>query len=120
MKVSRPTIKAWYERLVNIGLVKSVKPEIDSSKIDSHIRRQSFSKEDIEPISGQNKYFNMKIEKVRVKPLSEYCGRLINCKPKVLEFADFQRFLCCIRCKNNYRVKHASRIRSIVEQYREI
>jgi hypothetical protein len=44
----------------------------------------------------------------------------INSKPKVLEFANFQRFFCCAGCKNNYREKHASRIQSIVEQYKEM
>ena len=32
--VSTPTIKSRYERLGNIGLIKSVKPEIDLSKVD--------------------------------------------------------------------------------------
>jgi hypothetical protein len=50
----------------------------------------------------------------------EYCGGSINSKPKVLEFANFQRFFCCIGCKNNYREKHAGRIQSIVEQYKEM
>jgi DNA-binding Lrp family transcriptional regulator len=36
IKVSTPTVKARYDRLVNMGLVKSVKPEIDLSKIDIH------------------------------------------------------------------------------------
>jgi hypothetical protein len=46
---------------------------------------------------------------VRVKALCEYCGGPINGKAKVLEFANFQRFFCCIGCKNNYREKHAGR-----------
>jgi Lrp/AsnC family leucine-responsive transcriptional regulator len=32
--VSTPTVKARYERLVNMGLIKAVKPEIDLSKVD--------------------------------------------------------------------------------------
>ena len=57
---------------------------------------------------------------MRVKALCEYFGGPINGKPKVLEFANFQRFFCCIDCKNNYREKHAGRIQSVVEQYREM
>ena len=34
IKVSTPTVKSRYERLVNIGLIKSVKSEIDLSKVD--------------------------------------------------------------------------------------
>ena len=44
--------------------------------------------------------------------------RLINSKPKVLEFANFQRFFCCTGCKNQYKEKHEGRIRSLVEQYK--
>lgn len=40
IKVSTPTVKARYDRLVDMGLVNSVKPEIDSSKIDFHKRKQ--------------------------------------------------------------------------------
>jgi hypothetical protein len=54
-----------------------------------------------------------------VKIPCEYCGGPINSKPKVLEFANFQRFFCCIGCKNNYKEKHAGRILSIMEQYKE-
>jgi DNA-binding Lrp family transcriptional regulator len=33
IKVSMPTVKSRYEGLVNIRLIKSVKPEIDLSKV---------------------------------------------------------------------------------------
>ena len=48
-----------------------------------------------------------------VKMECEYCGGSINGKPKVLEFANFQRFFCCIGCKNNYREKYAGRIYTV-------
>jgi DNA-binding Lrp family transcriptional regulator len=103
IKVSTHTVKARFERLVNMGLIKSVKPEIDLSKIDSNKKRQFFSEEDIKDLSKRNKNFNVKIENVRLEVLCEYCGGPINGKPKVQEFENFQRFFCCIGCKNNYR-----------------
>jgi hypothetical protein len=42
--------------------------------------------------SKQNKHFHVKVENARIKMLYEYCGGPINSKPKVLEFANFQRF----------------------------
>ena len=42
IKVSTPTVKSRYERLVNIGLIKSVKPDIDLSKVYSRKKNQSF------------------------------------------------------------------------------
>jgi DNA-binding Lrp family transcriptional regulator len=120
IKVSTPTVKSRYERLVNIGLIKSVKPEIDLSKVNRGKKNRFFREETIKQLEQQKKHFHVKIENMKVKMQCEYCGGPINAKPKVLEFANFQRFFCCIGCKNSYREKHAGRIQSIVEQYREM
>ena len=120
IKVSTPTVKNRYERLVNMGLIKSVKPEIDLSKVDSRKKSQFFGGEEtIKQLEEQKKHFHVKVENMKIKMQCEYCGGPINSKPKVLEFANFQRFFCCVGCRNNYREKHAGRIQSIVEQYRE-
>ena len=121
IRVSTPTVKSRYERLVNIGLIKSVKPEIDLSKVDSPKKNQFFGEETIKQLEQQKKHFHVKVEKnMKVKMQCEYCGGPIHAKPKVLEFANFQRFFCCIGCKNHYKEKYAGRIQSIVEQYKEM
>ena len=121
IKVSTPTVKSRYERLVNIGLIKSVKPEIDLSKVDRAKKSQYFGEEMIAQLLEQKKHFHVKLDdNMKVKMQCEYCDGPINSKPKVLEFANFQRFFCCIGCKNNYREKYAGRIQSIVEQYKEM
>ena len=120
VKVSTPTVKSRYERLVNMGLIKSVKPEIDLSKVDSGKRDQFFGDETLKLLKEQNRHFHLNVENMKVKVQCEYCGGPIHGKPKVLEFANFQRFFCCMGCKNHYREKHAGRIESIVEQYREM
>jgi DNA-binding Lrp family transcriptional regulator len=121
IKISTPTVKSRYERLVNIGLIKSVKPEIDLSKVDRGRKSQFFEEETIRQLQEQKKHFHVKVEKnMKIKMQCEYCGGSINSKPKVLEFANFQRFFCCIGCKNHYKEKHAGRIQSIVEQYKEM
>jgi len=120
IKVSTPTVKSRYERLVNIGLTKAVEPEIDLSKVNREKKNQFFGEQIVKRLQKQKKHFHVKVEKnMKLKIQCEYCGGLINGKPKVLEFANFQRFFCCVSCKNNYREKHAGRIESIVEQYRE-
>ena len=121
IKVSTPTVKSRYERLVNMGLIKSVKPEIDLSKVDREKKNLFFGEQTIKQLQKQKKHFHVKVDdKLKVKMQCEYCGGPINGKPKVLEFANFQRFFCCIGCKNNYREKHAGRIQSIIEQYNEM
>jgi DNA-binding Lrp family transcriptional regulator len=121
IKVSTPTVKSRYERLVNIGLIKSVKPEIDLSKVTRGKKSQFLGGggETIKQLEEQKKHFHVKVvENMKVKMECEYCGGPINSKPKVLEFANFQRFFCCTGCKNQYKEKHEGRIRSIVEQYK--
>jgi hypothetical protein len=80
--VSTPTVKARYDRLVNMGLVKSVKPEIDLSKIDIHKQKHFFSEENIKQLHEQNKHLHIKIDNLKIKMLCEYCGGPINSNPK--------------------------------------
>ena len=120
IKVSTPTVKSRYERLVDMGLIKAVKPEIDLSKVNRDKKNQFVGEETIKQLEKQKKHFHVKLDNMRVKMECEYCGGPIHAKPKVLQFANFERFFCCIGCRNNYREKHAGRIQSIVEQYKEM
>lgn len=108
IKVSTPTVKARYERLVNMGLIKSVKPEIDVSKIDAS-RRNEFK------VKSQKQ---LKLKGLKVKMICEFCGGPIHGKPKVLKFANIERFFCCMACKSGYKEKHGGRIQSLIEQHR--
>lgn len=109
IKVSTPTVKARYERLVNIGLIKAVRPDIDVSKIAGPAK-EIFKK------SSANK---VKLEDLRIKMKCEFCDGPIHGTPKVLRFANFERFFCCVSCRNGYREKYAGRIGSLIEQYKE-
>ena len=55
IKISTPTVKARYERLVKMGLIKSVKPEIDLSKVDRGRKNQFFTDETIQHLVQQKK-----------------------------------------------------------------
>jgi len=70
-------------------------------------------------LEKQKKHFHVKLQnmevKMKVKMQREYCGGPIHAKPKILEFANFQRFFRCIGCKKHHKEKHEGRIRSIVE-----
>ena len=117
IKISTPTVKARYERLVNMGLIKSVKPEIDLSKVGKK------SKGDLggalESLKKQKKHFHVYVEGLNVKLKCEFCGGPIHGKPKVLKFANFERFFCCTQCRASYKDKHAGRIEMLKEQHRK-
>lgn len=120
IKVSTPTVKSRYERLLGIGLIKSVSPEIDLSKIESRMKNKYFGVATLRQLEKQRKHFHVKVENIEVKKACEYCRGPINGKPKVLTFANFQRFFCCSECRKQYKEKHAGRIESIIEQYKEM
>ena len=117
IKVSTPTVKARYERLVNMGLIKSVKPEIDMSKVDKKNKDELGGT--LESLKKQKKHFHIYIEGLKVKLKCEFCGGPIHGKPKVLKFAGFERFFCCTQCRASYKDKHSGRIEMLKEQYRK-
>ncbi|MCV0367323.1 MAG: AsnC family transcriptional regulator [Nitrosopumilus sp.] len=105
INVSTPTVKTRFQKLLNMGLVKSVVPILDTSKLKrSHgIKLES----------------NKKIKNgMSVKINCDYCDGPINDKPKILRFANIERFLCCNGCKTHYKEKYQGRIDSITEQYK--
>jgi Lrp/AsnC family leucine-responsive transcriptional regulator len=117
IKVSAPTVKARYERLVNIGLIRSVRPEIDISRISRRSKKE-YGKQ-LENLRRQGKHFHLKVQGLSVRLKCEFCGGPIHDRPKVLKFAGFERFFCCSQCKVSYKDKYGGRIEMLEEQYRK-
>ena len=65
IKVSTPPVKSRYERLVNIGLTKSVKPEIDLSKVTRGKKKSQFfgggEGETVNQLEEQKKHFHVEV-----------------------------------------------------------
>lgn len=118
LKISTPTITARYDRLVNIGLIKSIRPEIDISKISTNDKKK-LPNELVEYLKIQKKSHHINLDNLKVKLECEFCEGPIHEKPKVLKFADIERFFCCTSCKNDYKEKYGGRIQSLIEQYEE-
>ena len=75
--------------------------------------------------SNQNITLNEEIHEIQKKISSgltinvvcDFCDGPIHGKPKVLKFADIERFFCCISCKSGYSQKYHGRIESIKRKY---
>jgi len=111
--ISTPTVQARYQRLVNIGLIKSISPIIDPSNIVNKRKQQlkthsSHESHDVNLKSGMS-----------VKMICDLCDGPIGEKPHVFKFASFERFFCCNTCKTHYKEKNRGRIQSIIEQAEE-
>ncbi|MBN4046305.1 AsnC family transcriptional regulator [Nitrosarchaeum koreense] len=113
LDISTPTVQARYRRLVNIGLIKSVSPVIDSTNIiDSQkgklSSKQSSEFHDVHLKSGMS-----------VKIICDLCDGPVGDKPHVFKFASFERFFCCNTCKTQYKEKNKGRIQSIIKKSEE-
>ncbi len=111
--ISTPTVQARYQRLVNIGLIKSISPVIDSTNVVNEQKEQvqissSHESQDVNLKSGMS-----------VKMKCDLCDGPIGDKPHVFKFANFERFFCCNTCKTQYKEKNKGRIQSIIEKAKE-
>ena len=117
-KVSTPTVKARYERLMNMGLIKSVRPEIDLSRVDK--RSKDEFGDTLQDLKKQKRHFHLHVDSdLKVKLKCDFCRGPIHGKPKVLKFANFERFFCCVQCRASYKEKHGGRIEMLKEQYKK-
>jgi len=113
LAISTPTVQARYQRLVNIGLIISISPVIDSTNVINEQKEHlqvsaSHESQDVNLKSGMS-----------VKMKCDLCDGPIGDKPHVFKFANFERFFCCNTCRTQYKEKNRGRIQSIIEQTKE-
>ena len=131
--ITTPTVKARYERLVNVGFVKGILPVFDFEKIESkeknviqlqYLDENDKRKENTDK-NPQNKILKNEIDEIQkriasglaINVICDFCDGPVYGKPKILKFADIERFFCCISCKSGYTEKYQGRIESIKRKY---
>ncbi|MGI0025348.1 MAG: AsnC family transcriptional regulator [Nitrososphaera sp.] len=114
--ISTPTVKRRFERLVNMGLIVGIKPELDLSKVG--VKGREDIGDTLKELKNQKKHFHVYVEGMKVKLKCDFCGGPVHEKPKVLKFANFERFFCCVQCRASYKEKYGGRIQMLKEQYR--
>lgn len=115
INVSTPTVKVRYERLFNTGLIKSISPIFDISKID----RATASKFDQNQINTKTSKINL-YKPIHVKILCEYCKGQIGDKPHVIKLPNSERYFCCTSCKALYKEKYKGRIEALSKRQEKI
>jgi DNA-binding Lrp family transcriptional regulator len=109
--ITTPTVKARFERLVNVGFIKSVKPIVDSQKIEKNISISEMQ-------ADNQKQFQKKIKKgVKIMLNCDFCEGSVAGNPHVLKFANYERFFCCSSCKSEYKKKYSGRIEALEKRY---
>ena len=132
--ITTPTVKARFERLVNIGFIKGVLPVFDFEKVkntqEDIIQIQNINQRNTNKVTEnfhKNIHNNLfqeafSLEKkikngLAINLTCDYCHGSVFDKPKVLKFADLERFFCCHSCKTGYSEKYKGRIASIKRRY---
>ena len=134
--ITTPTVKARYERLVNVGFIKGVLPVFDFEKVESAVKgeknliqlddlKENAKKRKNIHKSTQNSNLKKEIDDIQKRITSglainivcDFCEGPVFDKPKVLKFANIERFFCCTSCKSGYSQKYRGRIESIKKRY---
>ncbi len=109
IKVSAPTAKARYDRLVNVGLIKAVSLDLDIGKLEAktgkrldHLRERAIKNHDIALYNG-----------MIIKLSCDYCKGSVDGKPIISKFSKFERFFCCTSCRSLYKEKYKTRIAAL-------
>jgi len=111
LKVSTPTVNVRYQRLHNIGLIKSTTVIIDTSKMNIPSKKKLEKYHCLTEVPKVNLTTS-----TSVKMSCEYCDGPIATKPQVFKFANIERFFCCNTCKSSYKEKYKGRIESIIRK----
>ncbi len=116
-KISTPTVKARFERLVNVGFIKEVIPIFDLEKIQHD---HNISDLQTEIYNHNPKKIISTIKKgLRIMMRCDFCHGSIAGDTQVLKFANYERFFCCNSCKSEYKRKYGGRIEAIKSRENE-
>lgn len=133
--ITTPTVKARYERLVNVGFIKGVLPVFDFEKVESNGEKNLIQLESLKENvkkkrknihkSTHNSNLKKEIDEIEKRITSglainivcDFCEGPVYGRPKILRFANIERFFCCISCKSGYSQKYRGRIESIKKRY---
>lgn len=136
--ISTPTVKNRFNRLVNLGVIKSISPILDLSKMVgythggksksdkstyiSNIRADyEQQRQQLSSRKKERKNFDIQIDKrIALNIKCDYCKTPLAGKIYLFKFASFERFFCCKECKVAYKKKYSGRIKAMSRTYSEI
>jgi len=125
--ITSPTVKARFDRLVNVGFIKSVSPILDFSivqhttgkhKADDNAETSRALEQQEHKHNSKAQTTNSNIKKgMKIKLDCDFCHGPVLGDPYVFKFANYERFFCCTACMAGYKQKYAGRIESIKREF---
>ena len=119
--ISTPTVKARFDRLVNVGFIKSVSPVFDFNKIDLrnvNPEMKKYVKKEVNSID-QTAYNKIIKKNLEIQLECDFCKGPVSGKTHILKFADIERFFCCFNCRTSYKEKYSGRIEAIKKRFKK-
>jgi len=110
--ISTPTVKARYDRLVNIGFIKSVSPILDFDRVD-YSDNLAINNVMLQSTKNRNESENKIKKGMGIQLKCDFCAGPIAGKTHVFKFANFERFFCCTECRSAYKKKYSGRIEGL-------
>jgi DNA-binding Lrp family transcriptional regulator len=115
--ISTPTVKARFDRLVNIGFIKSVSPILDFKKVDFS-DNLAINNIMLQTVKNKREESENNIKKgIGIQLKCDFCRGPISGKTQVLKFANFERFFCCTECRSAYKKKYSGRIEALMKRH---
>lgn len=119
--ISTPTVKARFDRLYNVGFLKSISPIFDFSKIDLNSINPEIRKNverDLNLVE-QDMYYELIKKDLQILLECNFCEGPISGKTHILKFANIERFFCCANCRASYKEKYSGRIEALKKRFEE-
>ena len=114
--ISTPTVKAKFDRLVNVGFIKSVSSIFNFNKVDLNNVNpeiQKTVKRELNSIDQNNMYNKIIKRNLEIQLECDFCKGPISGRTHVLKFANIERFFCCSGCRTSYKGKYNGRIEAL-------
>jgi len=137
--ISAPTVKNRFNRLVNLGVIKSISPILDLSKMVNYTNGRKSKSNNSTHVTNIRAEYEQQRQQLRSKKKQErkdfdiqidkrmdlnikcdYCKTPLAGKMYLFKFANFERFFCCNECKVAYKKKYSGRIKAMSKTYSEI
>jgi DNA-binding Lrp family transcriptional regulator len=122
--ISAPTVKTKFNRLVNMGIIKSISAMVDLNKL-AYLKkdrnedgRQLYTLIDhkTQKQLAKNKKDLQTAKRMITYLRCDYCKTPLLGRIYALKFSSLERFFCCIECRSAYKRKYAGRIDAIAKK----
>lgn len=117
--ITTPTVKARFDRLVNVGFLKSISPIFDWTNIVDESGLDLTDIKDSDAVREKKSRIEKIGRNIKIKLRCDMCGGPVSGEAHVFKFANHERFFCCTQCRTAYKEKYRGRIESLSRHYAE-